>query len=168
MILDKFSLHGRVAIVTGASRGLGAAMAIAMAEAGADVVVVASSVKVEDTAAAIRALGRKALAVQANLISLAPIPEIIDKTLAAFGKIDILINCAGIIRRCPAIDFTEQDWDDVININQKSLFFLSQAAAKEMMKQKRGKIINIASLLTFQGGIKDAFKQRGKRSIFAQ
>ena len=153
MILDKFSLNGKVAIVTGASRGLGAAMALGMAEAGADVAVVASSAKVEDTTAAIRALGRKALAVQADLISSAPIPEIIDKTLAAFGKIDILINCAGIIRRRPAIDFTEQDWDDVININQKSLFFLSQAAAKEMMKQKKGKIINIASLLTFQGGI---------------
>lgn len=153
MILEKFSLKGRTALVTGASRGLGAAMAIAMAEAGADVALVASSVQVHDTAAQIRGLGRQSLAIEADLISIDPIPEIIAKTVAAFGTIDILVNCAGIIRRRPAIEFSEQDWDDVININQKSLFFLSQAAAKVMMKQKRGKIINIASLLTFQGGI---------------
>ena len=153
MILDKFSLAGRVAIVTGASRGLGEGMALGLAEAGADVVVVASSAKVEETAAKIRALGRNALAIQADLTSTAVIPGIVDKTLAEFGKIDILLNCAGIIRRAPAVEFTEQDWDDVININQKSLFFLCQAVAKEMMKQKKGKIINIASILAFQGGV---------------
>lgn len=153
MILDKFSLAGRVAIVTGASRGLGEGMALGLAEAGADVVVVASSAKVEETAAKIRDLGRKALAIQADLTSIAPISSIVEKTLAEFGKIDILLNCAGIIRRAPAIEFSEQDWDDVINVNQKTLFFMCQAAAKEMMKQKKGKIINIASLLTFQGGI---------------
>ena len=153
MVLEKFSLNGRTALVTGASRGLGAAMAIAMAEAGADVALVASSAKVHETAARISDLGRQALAIEADLISIDPIPGIIEKTMTAFGKIDVLINCAGIIRRTPAVEFSEQDWDDVININQKSLFFLCQAAAKVMMKQGKGKIINIASLLTFQGGI---------------
>lgn len=153
MILDKFSLSGKVAIVTGASRGLGEGMALALAEAGADVAVVASSDKVNDTAAKIKALGRKSLAIQADLISTEPIPGIIGKTLAEFGKIDILVNCAGIIRRAPAIEFSEKDWDDVISVNQKSLFFMCQAAAREMMKQGKGKIVNIASLLSFQGGI---------------
>lgn len=153
MILDMFSLAGKTAIVTGASRGLGEAMALALAEAGADVAVVASSDKVNETADKIRALGRQALAIQADLTSIEPIPGIIEQVVAKFGKLDILLNCAGIIRRSPAVDFTEQDWDDVINVNQKSLFFLSQAAAREMIKQNKGKIINIASLLSFQGGV---------------
>jgi 2-deoxy-D-gluconate 3-dehydrogenase len=153
MILDKFSLKGKVAIVTGASRGLGEGMAIGMAEAGASVVVVASSNKINDTADKIKELGRKSLAIQADLTSIKPISKIIEKTLNEFGKIDILLNCAGIIRRAPAVEFSEKDWDDVVNVNQKTLFFMCQAAAKEMMKQGKGKIINIASLLSFQGGI---------------
>ena len=152
-MLNKFSLEGKVAIVTGASRGLGEGMALGLAEAGADVAVVSSGAKIEDTAAKIRALGRKSIAIQADLDSIASIPGIIEKTLAEFGKLDILVNCAGIIRRAPAIEFSEKDWDDVINVNQKALFFMCQAAAKEMMKQERGKIVNIASLLSFQGGI---------------
>jgi 2-dehydro-3-deoxy-D-gluconate 5-dehydrogenase len=153
MILDKFSLQGKIAIVTGGSRGLGEGMALGLAEAGADVVVVATSSKVNETAEKIKALGGKSLAIQADLVSIKPIPGIIATTLAQFGKIDILLNCAGIIRRAPALEFSEKDWDDVININQKTLFFLCQAAAKEMAKQGKGKIINIASLLSFQGGI---------------
>jgi len=128
-------------------------MALGLAQAGADVVVVASSDKVHETAANIRKLGRKSVAIQADLGSTEPIPQIINTTLAEFGRLDILVNCAGIIRRAPAADFSEQDWDEVMNINLKSLFFLSQAAAREMMKQRKGKIINIASLLSFQGGI---------------
>ena len=128
-------------------------MALGLAQAGADVVVVASSDKVHETAANIRKLGRKSVAIQADLGSTEPIPQIINTTLAEFGKLDILVNCAGIIRRAPAADFSEKDWDEVMNINVKSLFFLSQAAAREMMKQRKGKIINIASLLSFQGGI---------------
>lgn len=153
MILDKFSLKGKTAIITGASRGLGEGMALGLAEAGADVVVVASSSRVNETASKIQALGRKSVAIQADLGSVKPIPGIIEKTLAEFGKIDILVNCAGIIRRAPALEFSEKDWDDVINVNQKSLFFMCQAAAKEMAKQGKGKIVNIASLLSFQGGI---------------
>lgn len=128
-------------------------MALGLAQAGADVVVVASSDKVHETAANIRKLGRKSVAIQADLGSTEPIPQIINTTLAEFGRLDILVNCAGIIRRAPAADFSEKEWDEVMNINLKSLFFLSQAAAREMMKQRKGKIINIASLLSFQGGI---------------
>ena len=153
MILDKFNLAGKVAIVTGASRGLGAGMAIGLAEAGADLVVVASSARLQETVDKIKALGRRCLGIQADLIDTKVIPQIIDATLKEYGRIDILINCAGIIRRAPAIEFSEKDWDDVIQINQKATFFLCQAAAKEMVKQKKGKIINIASLLSFQGGI---------------
>jgi len=153
MILDKFSLAGKTAIVTGASRGLGQGMALGLAEAGANVVVVASGSKINETAEQITALGRKSLAIQADLTSIKPIPGIIERTLSAFGKIDILVNCAGIIRRAPAIEFSEKDWDDVINVNQKTLFFMCQAAAQEMKKQGKGKIVNIASLLSFQGGI---------------
>lgn len=152
-MLNKFSLAGKVAIVTGASRGLGAGMAIGLAEAGADVVVVSSGSKIQETAEKIKELGRKGVAIQADLDSIKPIPGIIAKTMEEFGKIDILVNCAGIIRRGPSIDFSEKDWDDVVNVNQKSLFFMCQAAAKEMLKQGKGKIINVASLLSFQGGI---------------
>ena len=153
MILEQFNLAGKVAIVTGASRGLGAGMAIGLAEAGADLVVVASSARLQETVEKIKALGRRCLGIQADLIDTKVIPQIIDATLKEYGRIDILINCAGIIRRAPAIEFSEKDWDDVIQINQKATFFLCQAAAREMVKQKKGKIINIASLLSFQGGI---------------
>lgn len=153
MILDKFDLKGRVAIVTGASRGLGAGMAIGLAEAGADLVVVASSARLQETVDKIKALGRRCIGVQADLLDTKVIPGIIEATLKEYGRLDILVNCAGIIRRAPAIEFSEKDWDDVIQINQKSLFFLCQAAAKEMVKQKKGKIINVSSLLAFQGGI---------------
>ncbi|MDR7868094.1 MAG: 2-dehydro-3-deoxy-D-gluconate 5-dehydrogenase KduD [Sporomusaceae bacterium] len=153
MILEQFSLAGKVAIVTGASRGLGAGMAIGLAEAGADLVVVASSARIHETAAKITALGRKCVAVQTDLTDVKTVPAVIDAALKNFGKIDILINCAGIIRRAPAIEFSEKDWDDVMNVNLKTMFFMCQAAAKEMMKQGKGKIVNIASLLSFQGGI---------------
>ena len=153
MILDQFNLAGKVAIVTGASRGLGAGMAIGLAEAGADLVVVASSARLQETVDKIKALGRRCLGIQADLIDTKVIPQIIDATLKEYGRIDILVNCAGIIRRAPAIEFSEKDWDDVIQINQKATFFMCQAAAREMVKQKKGKIINIASLLSFQGGI---------------
>lgn len=153
MILEQFNLAGKVAIVTGASRGLGAGMAIGLAEAGADLVVVASSARLQETVEKIKALGRRCLGIQADLIDTKVIPQIVDATLKEYGRIDILINCAGIIRRAPAIEFSEKDWDDVIQINQKATFFMCQAAAREMVKQKKGKIINIASLLSFQGGI---------------
>jgi 2-deoxy-D-gluconate 3-dehydrogenase len=154
MILDRFSLKGKVAIVTGSSTGLGQGMSLAMAEAGADVVGV-DYVPSPETKARVEALGRKFLEIQANLMTLDAIPGIIKQTLDTFGKIDILINNAGIIRRTDALEFTEKDWDDVLDINLKTVFFFSQAVAKQYVSQgSGGKIINIASMLSFQGGIR--------------
>lgn len=152
MILDKFKLDGRVAIVTGASRGLGFAIASALAEAGADIAGVARG-DMRELEGYINSTGRKFLAIQADLSSTKPINRIIEKTKANFGRIDILVNCAGIIRRAPALEFTEEDWDAVMDVNLKVVFFMCQAAAKEFMKKGKGKIINIASMLSFQGGI---------------
>jgi len=152
-ILDKFKLDGKAALVTGASRGLGQAIAIGLAEAGADVALV-DLLSLEDTRAKIEKLDRKVVAINADLSTLKGIVPIVKTAVETFGKIDILVNNAGIIRRAPLTQFTEKDWDDVININQKTLFFLSQAVAQVMIeKEQGGKIINIASLLSFQGGI---------------
>jgi 2-dehydro-3-deoxy-D-gluconate 5-dehydrogenase len=155
MILDKFKLTGKVAIITGCSTGLGQGMSIAFAEAGADVVGVDYVDNSDDTKKKVEAAGRKFLYIQANLLTTAPLQGIIDKTLATFGKVDILVNNAGIIRRVDAIEFSEKDWDDVMNINLKTVFFFSQLVAKEFVKQGNGgKIINIASMLSYQGGIR--------------
>ncbi len=148
-----FSLLGKTALVTGANTGIGQAIAVALAEAGADVAVAGRSEPTE-TLAQIAATGRKAISINADLSSIEPVQRIVDESVAAFGRIDILVNNAGIIRRDDLLDFTEADWDAVIDTNLKTLFFLSQAAAKPMAAQGSGKIINIASLLTFQGGIR--------------
>ncbi len=154
MILENFKLTGKVAIVTGAVRGLGQGISVALAEAGADIVGVGLG-DMEETKAMVEAAGRKFLFVNADLISLEPIENIIQKTMEAFGRIDILVNNAGIIRREDSVNFSEQDWDDVMNINLKSLFFLSQAVARQMIAQGQGgKIISIASMLSYQGGIR--------------
>lgn len=149
---ESFDLTGKVAIVTGGYQGLGRGMAIGLAEAGADVVLV-DRLEAIETAGVIRSLGRKVLTYAADLMSIEPIPLIVQKTVDTFGKIDILINNAGTIRRTPAIDYSEKDWDDIMAVNAKTVFFFSQAVARDMMKRKYGKIINIASLLSFQGGI---------------
>src|SRR6185437_14646393 len=155
MILDKFKLNGKVAIVTGAGRGLGQGIAVGLAEAGADVALVVSASKADETAKQIQALGRRVCQIQDNLLHKDSVAKIVDTTVKELGAVDILVNNAGIIRRAPLLEFSEQDWDDVVQINQKSLFFLAQAAAKQMVKQGRGgKIINIASMLSFQGGIR--------------
>ncbi|NQZ59210.1 MAG: 2-dehydro-3-deoxy-D-gluconate 5-dehydrogenase KduD [Lentisphaeraceae bacterium] len=154
MILDKFKLDGKVAVVTGASKGLGQAMAVGLAEAGADVALVARG-SMEETKTQIEALGRKAIIIKADLTSQQCIPTIVERTVTELGSLDILVNNAGIIRCEPITEFTEEDWDDVINVNQKSLFFLCQAASKQMISQGQGgKIVNIASMLSFQGGIR--------------
>ena len=154
MILDKFKLCGKVAIVTGASTGLGQAICYSYAEAGAKVVGV-DYIEMPETQAKIEAMGAEFMGVVANLMSIKPIREIVDATIAKFGKVDLLVNNAGIIRREDAIDFSEENWDDVININQKTVFFFSQAVAKKYIEQGTGgKIINIASMLSFQGGVR--------------
>ncbi|MBN2617312.1 MAG: 2-dehydro-3-deoxy-D-gluconate 5-dehydrogenase KduD [Spirochaetales bacterium] len=154
MILDLFNLEGKVAIVTGASRGLGQGVAIALAEAGCNIVGV-STKNSKETEEKIVALGRKYLDISCDLTTQDRLDSIIDSALKSFGKIDILVNNSGIIRREDAINFSEIDWDDVMNVNLKSAFFLSQKVAKTFISQGNGgKIINIASLLSFQGGIR--------------
>ena len=148
-----FDLSGKVAVVTGANTGIGQAIASALAEAGADVAAVGRT-PAEETVAKARALGRKAEVVSADLSTIEPVQRVVDETLERLGRFDILVNNAGIIRRADAVDFTEEDWDAVIDTNLKSVFFLAQAAGRHMIAQGLGKIINIASMLTFQGGIR--------------
>ncbi|MCD8352064.1 MAG: 2-dehydro-3-deoxy-D-gluconate 5-dehydrogenase KduD [Planctomycetaceae bacterium] len=154
MILDTFKLTGKIAAVTGANTGLGQGMAVALAEAGAKVALVGRS-SMDDTMKLIEKAGGESFPIMADLADPSVTAGIIDKAVAHFGGLDILINNAGIIRREDSINFTEKDWDDVMNVNIKSVFFLCQAAAKVFIKQGRGgKIINVASLLSFQGGIR--------------
>lgn len=154
-VLDLFRLDGKVAVVTGSNRGLGQAMAVALAQAGADIVGATQSAGSPGTEAAVKAAGRRYVHVQADLSSLEPVPRIMDAASRAFGGVDILVNNAGTIRRCDAIDFSEADWDAVMDLNLKSMFFLSQAVARRFLEQGRGgKIVNVASMLSFQGGIR--------------
>ena len=148
-----FDLSGHVAVVTGANTGIGQGIAVALAEAGADVALVGRS-SADQTAELVRGAGRRAILVQADLSSIAPVQGIIDRTLGELGGLDILVNNAGIIRRADAVDFSEEDWDAVIDTNLKAVFFLCQAAGRHMIGEGRGKIINIASMLSFQGGIR--------------
>jgi 2-dehydro-3-deoxy-D-gluconate 5-dehydrogenase len=149
---NQFDLSGKTALVTGGNVGLGQAIAVALAEAGADIVST-SRRPAEETGAKVKALGRKFLSIEADLGSTKPIAGIVERALA-FGGLDILVNNAGIIRRAESVDFTEADWDAVIDTNLKSAFFLAQAAGRHLIAQGRGKIINIVSMLSFQGGIR--------------
>lgn len=152
--MDIFSLEGKVAIVTGCRTGLGQGMAISLAKAGANILGVGST-NLDETKKLVEKIGRKFVGVQANLMEMSSIPKVIKAAMDNFGKVDILVNNAGIIRREDSINFSEKDWDDVMNINLKMVFFLCQAVAKKFIEQNTGgKIINIASMLSFQGGIR--------------
>ncbi len=155
MILDQFRLDDKVALVTGAGRGLGQAMAVALAEAGADIAGLGSG-SLENTAARVRALGRRFLSLKVNLLEAQAkdLNEVVARVVAELGGLDILVNNAGIIRRTPVLEFSERDWDDVIQVNLKAVFLLSQAAGRVMVEHGKGKIINVASVLSFQGGIR--------------
>jgi len=154
MILNAFDLAGKVALVTGCNTGLGQGMAIGLAQAGCDIVGVNLS-SPNETAEKVTALGRRFLDLRADLGSIEGIPQLIEKAVGEFGHLDILVNNAGIIRREDAIEFSEKNWDDVMNVNSKTLFFMSQAVARQFIKQGHGgKIINIASMLSYQGGIR--------------
>ena len=156
MILDQFSLAGKVAVVTGCRRGLGRGMTLGLAEAGADIFGVGTG-DMSGIRAEVEARGRKFAFLNADLTTTEPVEAIISGAVEAFGHLDILLNNAGITRRAAAIDMTEQDWDDVMGVNLKTLFFLCQRAAKEYLKQGTGgKIINVASMLSYQGGIRVA------------
>jgi len=154
MILDSFKLDGKVALITGAGQGLGQGMALALAEAGADIVGLDRGSS-EATGAAVLALGRRYQQVICDLriASVDDLNRIVTGVVSSLGRLDILVNNAGIIRRAPALEFTEADWDDVLQIDLKAAFFLSQAAARVMVPQGHGKIINVASMLSFQGGV---------------
>ncbi len=163
-----FSLAGRTALVTGANTGIGQGIAVALASAGADIVAVGRTAPTE-TAEQIRSVGRRFAAVTADLgasASPARADEIVRQARDSFGAVDILVNNAGAIRRSPALEFSEADWDAVINVNLKAAFFLAQAAAKHMLERGQGgKIINIASMLSFQGGIRVASYTASKSGL---
>ena len=150
---ELFNLDGRTALVTGANTGLGRAIAVALAGAGADIVAAGRSAA-DDTAAQVRALGRRFLLVPADFGSTEPVRRVVDAAIAFTGRLDILVNNAGTIDRADSLDVTEENWDAVVNTNLRSVFFLSQAVARHMAAQGAGKIINVASLLSFQGGIR--------------
>ena len=154
MVLNAFDLTGKVAIVTGCDTGLGEGMTLGLAQAGCDIVGVNRRIP-HETAEKVQALGRRFTAIQADLSRQDEIETIVDRAVAAMGRVDILVNNAGTIRRADALSFSEKDWDEVINLNLKSVFFLSQAVARQFIQQgDGGKIVNIASMLSFQGGIR--------------
>ncbi|MGN5136910.1 2-dehydro-3-deoxy-D-gluconate 5-dehydrogenase KduD [Aeromonas sp. 164P] len=154
MILNAFDLKGKVAIVTGCDTGLGQGMALGLAQSGCDIVGI-NIVEPTDTMIKVEAIGQKFLSLKADVSKVSELPLLIEQAVSHFGHIDILVNNAGIIRRDDAINFSEKDWDEVMDINIKSLFFMSQAVAKQFMAQGNGgKIINIASMLSYQGGIR--------------
>lgn len=154
MILDAFKLAGKVALVTGCDTGLGQGMTLGLAQAGCDIVGVNRKVP-HETAQKVQALGRRFHAIQADLGLQDQLEAIVQEAVEKMGRVDILVNNAGTIRRDDALSFSERDWDEVMNLNLKSLFFLSQAVAKQFIQQgDGGKIINIASMLSFQGGIR--------------
>jgi 2-deoxy-D-gluconate 3-dehydrogenase len=150
---NPFDLSGRVAVITGANTGIGQGIAHALAQAGASIVAVGRS-SMDETRQLVEKAKVPFVEIKADLGTIAPVSTIIEDTVKSLGGLDILVNNAGIIRRNDAIDFTEEDWDVVMDTNLKSAFFLSQAAARHMIENRSGKIINIASLLSFQGGIR--------------
>ena len=152
-ILDAFRLDGKVALVTGASTGLGQAIAIALAEAGADIACHGNTQSPDATCEAVTNVGRQALALAGDLSDRETPRQLVESALAHFGPLDILVNNAGTIRRALATEYSEADWQMVIDVNLSSVFRLSQLAGRHMIERGRGKIINIASLLSFQGGI---------------
>lgn len=153
MILDAFKLDGRIALVTGSSTGLGQAIAIALAEAGADVACHGNTHVPDSTCTAVSNAGRKALALTGDLGDKETPRRLVEKTIAHFGQLDILVNNAGTIRRAAATEYSEEDWATVIEVNLSSVFRMAQLAGRHMIERGGGKILNIASLLSFQGGV---------------
>ena len=152
-VLDRFNLHGKNALVTGASRGLGAGMALALAQAGANVALHGSRQVPDDVLQQIRSTGQKCAITVGDLQDPQTPARLVEETVAALGSIDILVNNAGMIRRAPAAEYPIADWTRVLQTNLTGVFQLCQSAATYMLRQKSGKIINIASMLTFQGGV---------------
>lgn len=165
MILDQFRLDGKVAMVTGASSVLGQGICRGLAEAGADIVGVDYE-EMNETQKQVESAGKRFLGVVANLLNIEPIQGILNNAIRTFGEIDILVNNAGIVHKADVLDFTEKDWDELMNLNMKTTFFFSQALAKHFIKRKSGgKIINIASLLSFHGGVRVSSNFANKSGI---
>ena len=150
---ELFRLDGKVALVTGAAAGIGAAIAEALAEHGADVACHGNSRPADATVALIKAKNRKGATLSGDLSDRATPARLVGEVLERFGRIDLLINNAGIIRRTPAVDHSDEDWDAVLNVNLTSVFSLCKLTGKHLLEQGSGKIVNIASLLSFQGGV---------------
>lgn len=148
-----FRLDGKVALITGAAAGIGAAIAEALAESGADVACHGNTRPADATAQLVEAKGRRSAALSGDLSHRTTPPRLVGEVLERFGRIDILINNAGIIRRAPAVEHADEDWDAVLNVNLTSVFSLCKLAGKHLLEQRSGKIVNIASLLSFQGGV---------------
>jgi len=160
-----FDLTGKVAIVTGANTGLGQAIAVGLAGAGADIVAMGRT-EPRDTAAAVAAAGQRCQFVHADFMARPDSTALIEAATTAFGRMDILVNNAGTIRRAPALEFSERDWDEVLDVNLRAVFLLSQGAARRWhAAQRGGKIINIASMLSFQGGVRVASYTASKSGI---
>lgn len=153
MSLNWFDLSGKVALVTGASTGIGAAIALGLARAGADVICHARDGRARETSERVRELGRRSLALSADLGQRADQESLVSEALKELGRIDLLINNAGMIRRSPATDYADEDWDQVLEVNLTAPFRLARRVGKQMIERGSGRIVNIASLLSFQGGI---------------
>lgn len=151
--MSLFDLHGQVAVITGATRGLGQAMAIALADAGADIALIQRSESETATKRLIENVGRRCEIIVCDLAEINQVKQVMNQVDERFGRVDILVNSGGIQRRSPAVQFSEEDWDDVMDVNLKTVFLLCQQAGQRMLAHGHGKIINIASLLSFQGGI---------------
>jgi 2-deoxy-D-gluconate 3-dehydrogenase len=152
--MDRFRLDGKVAIVTGGTAGIGRAAALGLAEAGADIVVLGRSQDPEETCKVIRALGREALAFQGDIRDNAFSERVVSEALSHWGHLDILVNSAGMQIRAPSVDYAEEDWDKIIALNLTALFRMCQRVGRQMIQQNSGKIINIASIVIFIGGMK--------------
>ncbi|WP_438448755.1 2-dehydro-3-deoxy-D-gluconate 5-dehydrogenase KduD [Gorillibacterium sp. sgz5001074] len=151
--MSMFDLTGKVALVTGGTVGLGAGMATALAEAGADLVLVTYTDNDPTMKNAAEAMGRRCHVITADLSKEEQLPSVVEQAIAAFGHIDILVNNAGIIRRAPIAEHASQDWHDVINLNMNTVFFLTQLVGRHMIERGSGKVISVASMLSYQGGI---------------
>jgi 2-dehydro-3-deoxy-D-gluconate 5-dehydrogenase len=150
---QSFNLKNKIAIVTGGTRGIGKAIALGLAESGADIALLQRSIENTSTKEEIEKLGVRCEIIKCDLDDLEQVKNAVPETIERFGSLDILVNNAGIQRRSPAVDFSEEDWDSVIQINLKSVWILCQQAGRHMVPKKSGKIINIASLVSFQGGL---------------
>jgi 2-deoxy-D-gluconate 3-dehydrogenase len=166
MVLEEMSLKGKVALITGGGSGIGGGITKGLAEAGAAVACVYDRHKPDEMQAYVKQMGGQFLAIHADVSQMAELPVILERTLEQFGRLDILVNNAGICPRASALDYTEEMWDSVIRLNEKSVFFLSQLAAKQFLKQKtRGKIINLASMMSYLGGFNTSAYTASKHAV---